>query len=281
MILLHPYIFIPIIACLWNTKHFDEFQECWNMSPSPQLTLEQLKEIIEDKQNTEQGGREVQEQAEDGMEVLDPEHTSSVLNEVPSAINNNFEHKCLYEVARLLNAHRICQSSDDRILGHKYSIPGRQGSTYMAHQVWATWFIVRRWVWDTDIPGGLVADKMGHGKTFISVAVAMIFTLVTEKVVMGLPLFILRGTTLKEGLILVHDDFSGIGGEEREWYPLQRLHSVPHHMLEIQTTPPHGHPALVLSLESIMVCTMPAVAESFRTIINEMTHGTNFKLVNL
>jgi len=35
------------------------------MSPSTQLTLEQLKEIIEDKKKTDRGAREVQEQ-EDG-----------------------------------------------------------------------------------------------------------------------------------------------------------------------------------------------------------------------
>jgi len=51
--------------------------------------------------------------------------------------------------------------------------------------------------------------------------------------------------------------------------------------LEIQTTPPHGHPALVSALEPILVVTMPGVAETSKTVINEMTHGTKFKLVSL
>jgi len=48
------------------------------MSPSAQLTSEQLKVIIEDEQNTDKGAREVQELVEDGEEVHDPENTSSV-----------------------------------------------------------------------------------------------------------------------------------------------------------------------------------------------------------
>ena len=46
------------------------------MSPSAQLTLEQLKEIIENEKKTDQGSRVVQEQVEDGKEVPDPDNTS-------------------------------------------------------------------------------------------------------------------------------------------------------------------------------------------------------------
>ena len=105
------------------------------MSPSAQLTFEQLEEIIEDKKNTDKGAREVQKQVEDNEEVLDPANTSSVLNTVLSTINNKFEHNCHDEAVRLLNAHPICQSTDDRVPGHKYSIPGQPGTKYLAHQV--------------------------------------------------------------------------------------------------------------------------------------------------
>jgi len=44
--------------------------------------------------------------------------------------------------------------------------------------VWAIWFIVRRWVWEADIPGALVADEMGLRKTITSVAAAMLSKLV-------------------------------------------------------------------------------------------------------
>ena len=106
-------------------------------------------------------------------------------------INNKFEHECLDEAVRLLNAHPIRQSPDYRVPGHKYSIPGLPGTKCLACQVWAIWFIVRRWVWDDDMPGAQVADEMGPGKTFTLVAAAMLCKLVTEKVVMGLPLSIL------------------------------------------------------------------------------------------
>jgi len=191
------------------------------MGTSARLTSEQLKGIIKDEKKTDQSAREVQEQVEDGEEVLDPTNTSSVLNPVLNTINNQSEYECLDEAVRLLNAHPIRQSTDDRVPGHMYSIPGLSRTKFLEHQVWAIWFIVQRWVWDADMPGALVADEMGLGKTFTSVAAAMLCKLVTEKVVMGLPLSILWGNTLEEWVILAHNDFPGIVGEERVWYPLQ------------------------------------------------------------
>jgi ferritin-like metal-binding protein YciE len=90
------------------------------MSPSAQLTSQQLEEIIEDKKKTGKSAREVQEPVEDGEEVLDPANTSLVLNTVLSSINNEFEHGCLDEAVSLLNAHPIRQSPDDRVPGHMY-----------------------------------------------------------------------------------------------------------------------------------------------------------------
>jgi hypothetical protein len=80
----------------------------------------------------------------DGEEDLDSEHTSSVLNTVLYTINTKFDHECLQEVVRLLNAHSIRQSVDDRVPCHKYSIPGLPGTKFLAHPVLAIWFIVRR-----------------------------------------------------------------------------------------------------------------------------------------
>jgi len=63
------------------------------MSPSAQLTSEQLKEIIVDETKTDRGAIEVQEQVEDCEEVLDPENTRSVLTTALNTINNEFEHE--------------------------------------------------------------------------------------------------------------------------------------------------------------------------------------------
>jgi SNF2 family DNA or RNA helicase len=68
----------------------------------------------------------------------------------------------------------------------------------LAHQVWAIWFIMQRWIWDADMLRALVADEMGLGKTFSLVSVAMLWKLVTEIVVMELPLYIVWGMTLTE-----------------------------------------------------------------------------------
>ena len=69
---------------------------------------------------TNQGSREVQEQVEDGEAVLNPDNTSSVLSTVLNTINNKFEHECLDEAVRLLNAHPIRQPTDYGVPGHKY-----------------------------------------------------------------------------------------------------------------------------------------------------------------
>jgi len=98
---------------------------------------------------------------------------------------------------------------------------------------------------------------------------------------MGLPLSVSWGNTLEEWVILAHNDFPGIVGEEREGYPLQRLNSVPRRLVEIQSTPPHGDPALISALEQMLVVTMPSVADTFKSVITEKTHVTNFRLVNL
>jgi len=79
---------------------------------------------------------------EDGWEVLDPQNTSSVLNTVLNTINNEFEHECLDEAVRLLNARPIRQSTDDSVPGRKYSIPALPGMKVLVHQVWAVWFIL-------------------------------------------------------------------------------------------------------------------------------------------
>ena len=218
---------------------------------------------------------------EDGEGLLDPVNTRSVLNTLLSTINNEFEHECLDEAVRLLNAHPIHQSTDDCVPGHKYSIPVLPGTKFLARHVQAIWFIVRRCVWEADLPGTLVADEMGLGKTSTSVAVAMLCQLVTEKVVMGLPLSILWGNTLEECVILAHDDFPSIVGEEREWYQLQRLHFVPRRLLAIQATPPHWYLAHVTALEPILVVTIPGVAETFKTVIDKIISGTKFNLVHL
>jgi len=251
------------------------------MRSSAQLTSEQQKENIVDDNNTDKCEREVPEEVEDGEKLLDPANTSSEFNMVISRISNEFEPESRNEVIRHLNAHPIYQLTDDHVQGHRNSIPGQPRAKFLADQVMTIWFILRRCVWDADMPGELVEGEMGLGKTFTLVAVAMICKLVSEKGVMGLPLSILWGKTIEKWVILAINDCPGIVGEEWERYPLQRLHFVRCHLLEIQTTPPPVQPALVSALESDLIITMPRVAETFKIVIDDMKHGPNFKLVNM
>ena len=55
--------------------------------------------------NTNNGATVVQEQVEDGEEVIDPANTSSGLDSVPNTINNEFEHECPDIAVRPLNDH--------------------------------------------------------------------------------------------------------------------------------------------------------------------------------
>jgi len=97
------------------------------MSLSAQNTSEQLKEIIQDEEDTDKRATKVQEQMENG-EVLDLANNSSVLNSVLHTINTEFEQECLDYAVRLLNAHLIRQSPDEHVLDHMYSIPGLPGT---------------------------------------------------------------------------------------------------------------------------------------------------------
>jgi hypothetical protein len=114
------------------------------MIPSAQWTLEQLKEFIDNENNTDKGAGEIQKEVEDSDDVLDPANTCSGLNTVSNTINDESEHECLNKAVRLLNAHPIGQSIDDSVAHQKSSIPGLSGSKFLANQVWAISYIVRR-----------------------------------------------------------------------------------------------------------------------------------------
>jgi len=132
------------------------------------------------------------------------------------------------------------------------------------------------------MPGALVADQMGLGKPLALVAVAMISQLLTEKIVMWLLQTIIWRNTLEEWVDMGQTYHPGIIGEDEEWIPLQRLNSAPRRrQIKIHTTPPDWHPVLTLTVEPILVVTMPGVADTFKSVIEEMTYGTNFKVLYL
>jgi hypothetical protein len=109
----------------------------------------------------------------------------------------------------------------------------------------------------------------------------MICKLLTEKVVMGLPLLILWGNTLAECVNMVQNDIPGRIGKESKWYPLPRYYSVPRCLIEIQKTPLPGHPVLTSALQVILVITIRGVSLMFKSVIDKLTFTTDFKLINL
>jgi hypothetical protein len=113
------------------------------MTPSIQHTLEQLKEIVQDKVNVDQGTCKVQEQL-DASVVVNRDNSSSVLRTVLRTIKNESEYNYLDNAVRLPNSYPICTFLDDQFPANKYSIPGLSGTKFLAYQVWAIRLIVSR-----------------------------------------------------------------------------------------------------------------------------------------
>jgi len=146
LIVFHRYRVIPIVASMWITLQYNEFQKRQRLSTSPQLTSALLKVTIKAEVKIDKGAREVQEQRGDGEEVLNLSNTSAVLNTVPNTIHNEVEHECRDEAVRLLNPNPFHISTDDCVQGYEYSITVLLRGRFLAHKVSAIWFIVRRWV---------------------------------------------------------------------------------------------------------------------------------------
>jgi hypothetical protein len=79
----------------------------------------------------------------------------------------------------------------------------------------------------------------------------------------------------------VQSNFPSIISEVWEWHPLRTLSFVFHCVIVIQKSPLQGYLALTSSMEQILVVTMPSVAEMFKCVINAMSYGSDFKLINL
>jgi len=126
------------------------------------------------------------------------------------------------------------------------------------------------------MPGALVSDETDLGSTSTSVAVSMICKLLTEKIVMGLSLFILCRTTLEGWVNQAQNNYPRIIGAERKWYLLQRLNWAARHPIQIQSTPPERHPALTAALVPVMPVTIPGVA-SHSSVVSTWWHSESLE----
>jgi len=149
---------------------------------------------------------EVQEEVLDDEDVHDSDNSSSIVHTVLNTTNSNFQYDCLDETVSLLNDHQIGQSQADRVLGNEYSTQELPGTTFLADQIIAIWFILSTWVSDSDKPGVLVADAMGLGKIFTTLAAAQNCKLLTKWDGIRLQQSIVCGNTLEEWINMVQNN---------------------------------------------------------------------------
>ena len=75
----------------------------------------------------------------------DEESAGSVLGDALLAtVNSLFEHECLQEATALLGATSRPDAPDDLIRGTKYLLKSFPSVSFLAHHIWAIWFLVRR-----------------------------------------------------------------------------------------------------------------------------------------
>ena len=108
-----------------------------------------------------------------------PAHDEALL----TTLNNSFEHECLEEAVALLGATSRPDALADQIRGMKYLLEPFPSVAFLTHQIWVIWFIVRRWVFNVDLPGVLLVDEMGLGKTFTVLAAALYAKIVSDELV--------------------------------------------------------------------------------------------------
>jgi hypothetical protein len=78
-----------------------------------------------------------------------------------------------------------------------------------------------------------VADEIGIGRMFSSVAAAVTCRLMTKNIEMQLPRLIVSGMTLRECVNMVQNDYYKIISDVWKSYSLQRLNSLPSCHVEI------------------------------------------------
>ena len=87
------------------------------------------------------------------------------------------------EAVALLGDTSRPDDADDKIRGTQYLLEPFPSLTFLAHQIWAIWFFIQRWVFDVDLPVVLLADDMGLGKTFTVLSAALYAEIVSNELV--------------------------------------------------------------------------------------------------
>ena len=212
----------------------------------------------------------------------DDETPSAALGDaLLTTLNNSFEHECLEEAVALLGATSRPDAQDDLIRGTKYLLKPFPSVTFLAHQIWGIWFLVRRWLFDIDLPGVLLADEMGLGKTFTVLAAALFAKTVAHSLMStkDCPLSIFFGRTFRQWQDEVEQGFAGLSEAQREWYPCTHPWPSPRRLLQLLD---EGNATQdVAPWYPVLCVVLPSVRETFLAATRTITNGTRFAVRDL
>ena len=168
----------------------------------------------------------------------------------------------------------------DQIRGTKYLLEPFPSVAFLTHQIWVIWFIVRRWVFDVDLPRVLLVDEMGLSMTFSVLAAALYAKIVYNELVSNkeYKLPFLFGRTLHLWWEEVEKGFPGLSLVHRRWYPCTHTRPLLRRLFQLLdndklTDIAPWHPVLCVVL--------PSVWETFVAVTKTNTAGTHFTIRDL
>ena len=184
------------------------------------------------------------------------------------------------EAVALLGATSRPDALADQIRGTKYLLEPFLSVTFLAHQIWAIWFIVRRWVFDVDLPGVLLADEMGLGKTVTVLAAALYAKVVSNKLMSNkeYKFPFLFGRTLPQWRQEVEQGFPGLSLVHREWYPCTHARPLPRRLFQLFD---NDKPTDIAPWHPVLCVVLPSLRETFVAATKTITAGTSFTIRDL
>jgi hypothetical protein len=232
------------------------------------------------------GDSEWAKELESPEEELNHSDGPPLHEEIIATLNNSFEHECLEEAATLLGASHRPDSTTDSIRGVKYRLEYFPNVTFLAHQVWGIWFIVRRWIFDPDLPGALLADEMGLGKTFTTIAAALYAKCLTEALLVEPTrrVSVLYNRTVAEWVEDAEAGFPTLSDLQRTWYPCQHKHPVPQRLVQLampDSDVSEEENRTIAPWHPVLCVVLPSVRGTFVQALASITTGTSFRIRDL
>ena len=256
-------------------------------TPKLDETAADVRALVQNLERTEvlDGKSQWAQELRGSADLDSPEGGLTLPEEIMATLNNAFEHECLEEAVVLLGATPRPDNVADTIRGQKYTLKYFPNVTFLSHQVWAIWFIVRRWIFDYDLPGALVADEMGLGKTFTVLAAALYAKSLTEELLTEPEsrLSVLHNRTLAEWRQEEELDFERIPDIQRTWYPCSHRFPVPRRLLQLAATSIESEedPSHIAPWHPVLCVVLPSVRETFVRALEGITQGTSFAIRDL